>query len=117
MKTVVCRPVEGAQGKLDRRQPRADTKCVPRSDIRGVLGLEALDGCAHDEISALDRLAKAPLDLSGQRRMLCPQIDERHAHCRHRYFFNPRPRYTTGLTMLHQPVIGRILVYPSWCGG
>ena len=71
--------------------------------------LEALDRRAHDEIAARQQLPEGSLDRLVERPVLRPQIDKRHHHVAH-YFFNPRPRYTTGRMMLHQSMPGRILV-------
>jgi hypothetical protein len=89
---LVARPdLERPQRQLDRGQPGADADGVARADVAGVLGLEALDRRAQDEVTARDEVAKRTLDRFGQRRVLRAKIDERHRHrCDH--FFSPRPR-------------------------
>ena len=79
------------QGELDGVEAAGDADGMPGADVRGVLGLEALDGGSQNEVSVLADLADGGLDGSRERGVLNAQIDEWYSgRCDH--FLIPSPR-------------------------
>ena len=80
-----------AQGELDGVEAAGDANGMPGADVRGVLGLEALDGGSQNEVSVLADLADGGLDGSRERGVLNAQIDEWYSG-RRDHFLIPSPR-------------------------
>ena len=80
----------GAERELDRVEAAGDADGVTGADIRGILGLEALDGGAEDEVALLANLPHGRFDGRCERGVLNTQVDERYAGRDH--FLIPNPR-------------------------